>query len=107
MPTVVINQKNWVCYIVECNDKTLYTGITNNVEKRIATHNTGKGSKYVAKRLPCKLVFVSDYLGNRGHASKMERDVKALTKANKLKLIESKVNKHVSHQYHDIEGILQ
>ena len=93
---VVANQKNWVCYMVECNDKTLYTGITNNVQKRIATHNTGKGSKYVAKRLPVKLVFCTDPLGSRGHASQYEHKVKQLSKPEKIKLIHSANNKHVA-----------
>ncbi|NSJ92965.1 GIY-YIG nuclease family protein, partial [Coprococcus sp. MSK.21.13] len=44
-------------YILQCNDNTLYTGWTNNLEKRIDTHSKGKASKYTRARLPIKLVY--------------------------------------------------
>ena len=44
-------------YVVECADGTLYTGYTTNVEKRIKTHNSGKGAKYTRSRLPVKLIY--------------------------------------------------
>ena len=44
-------------YIVECKDGTLYTGWTNNLEKRIADHNSGKGAKYTRARKPVTLVY--------------------------------------------------
>lgn len=44
-------------YIVECGDGSLYTGWTNNLEKRIQAHNAGKGAKYTKSRLPVKLVY--------------------------------------------------
>ena len=43
-------------YMLECRDGSLYTGWTNNLEKRVACHNAGKGGKYTASRLPVKLV---------------------------------------------------
>ena len=92
----IANQKNWICYILECNDGTLYTGITNRLDKRIDTHNKGKGSKYVAARTPAKLVFSSEYLGSRGHAAQYERQVKSMSRQEKLKLIDSPVNKHIN-----------
>ena len=48
-------------YIVECKDKTLYTGWTNDLQKRIKTHNDGKGAKYTKSRLPVRLVYYEVY----------------------------------------------
>lgn len=45
------------CYILKCADDTFYTGYTNNLEKRLAQHNAGKGAKYTRARRPCRLVF--------------------------------------------------
>ena len=48
-------------YILECGDGTLYTGWTNDLEKRLKTHNEGKGGKYTRSRLPVKLVYFEEY----------------------------------------------
>ena len=48
-------------YVVECADGTLYTGYTTNVEKRIKTHNSGKGAKYTRSRLPVKLIYQESF----------------------------------------------
>ena len=48
-------------YILKCNDNTLYTGWTNNLEKRLKTHNEGKGSKYTRSRLPVVLVYYEEF----------------------------------------------
>jgi putative endonuclease len=47
--------KTWGVYIVECSDGTLYTGVTNNVRKRVSAHNAGKGAKYTRTRTPVTL----------------------------------------------------
>jgi putative endonuclease len=49
---------NWFVYIVECKDKTLYTGISTDVEHRIKVHNFGKGAKYTSGRRPVILKYV-------------------------------------------------
>lgn len=74
-------------YIVECNDKTLYTGYTTDVEARIKTHNSGKGAKYTRSRLPVKLVYFEEY-ETKSEAMSREFAIKKMTRANKLKLIE-------------------
>lgn len=76
----------WYVYIVECSDETLYTGITTDVNKRIDTHNKGKGAKYTKTRLPIVLraYFVVE---NRSLASKEEYRIKQLTRQQKLELI--------------------
>ena len=73
----------WFCYIIECSDGTLYTGITNNLEKRISTHNSGKGAKYTKTRLPVVLKW-STQCESRSDASKLEWKIKQLPRSKKL-----------------------
>lgn len=80
-------------YIVKCNDDTLYTGWTNNLEKRIAAHNSGKGAKYTKTRLPVELVYFEEF-ETKQEAMSREYAIKHLTKEKKLKLINSKINKN-------------
>jgi len=75
----------WFIYILECSDESLYTGITTDVNKRIETHNKGKGAKYTRSRLPVKLVTYFEAL-NRSQASKEEYRIKQLTRKQKLEL---------------------
>lgn len=70
-----IKMDSWVTYIVECSDGSLYCGATNNIEERIVTHNTGKGSKYTRSRLPVTLLLTSKVLSKRD-ALRLERAVK-------------------------------
>lgn len=85
------NKENcWYIYILECFDKTLYTGITNNVEKRIKQHNAGKGAKYTKIRLPVKLKALFE-AENRSQASKEEYRIKQLTREEKLMLCEKQL----------------
>ena len=51
----------WKVYIIECSDLTYYTGISNDVEKRIDTHNNKKGAKYTKTRTPVKLVYQQSF----------------------------------------------
>lgn len=73
----------WHVYIVECFDGTLYTGITNNLEKRIETHNQGKGAKYTRGRRPVKLLC-SVEREDRIAALRHEARVKKMPKNKKL-----------------------
>ena len=83
----------WSVYLIRCSDGSLYTGITNNVEKRFKAHAAGKGSKYVKARRPLKLVF-SQEVGNRAEASKIEYAVKQLNKAQKEKIVARDLELH-------------
>ena len=51
----------WYIYILECADKTLYTGSTNDLDKRLEAHNSGNGAKYTKARLPVKLVYHEEF----------------------------------------------
>lgn len=78
---------NWYVYIVKCNDDTLYTGITNDVNKRVKKHNAGRGAKYTKVRLPVVLVWTL-LVGTKSEAAKLEYQIKQLTRLEKLALIE-------------------
>ena len=54
-------------YILECSDGSFYTGSTNNIELRLAQHQTGEGANYTKKHLPVKLVFVEEFQIGRAH----------------------------------------
>lgn len=73
-------------YILECSDKTLYTGWTNDINRRVDCHNSGKGAKYTRGRLPVKLVYF-ELLDNKSLALKREIEIKKLSKKDKLLLI--------------------
>ena len=75
-------------YIVECADGTLYCGWTNDLEKRMAAHNEGKGAKYTKPRLPVKLVYYESF-ETKEEAMSREWHIKHLTKAKKLELIKN------------------
>lgn len=75
-------------YIVKCSDNTLYTGWTNNLEKRIKTHNAGKGAKYTKSRLPVTLVYYETFQ-TKEEAMRREWEIKHLTRNKKLQLLTS------------------
>jgi putative endonuclease len=81
-----MEQKPWSVYIVECRDGKLYTGISNNVPKRVAAHNSGKGCRFTRYRYPVKLVYTEE-LGTKSAARKMELRIQGLTRSRKLALI--------------------
>ncbi|MBU2028401.1 GIY-YIG nuclease family protein [Patescibacteria group bacterium] len=74
-------------YVLKCRDKTLYTGITVDLSRRVREHNSSKlGSKYTSIRRPVKLVYTKKFR-NRSLAAKEEYRIKQLSKKEKLKLI--------------------
>ena len=74
-------------YILRCGDGTLYTGITTDVERRLETHRSGKGAKYTRGRGPLVLVY-REACADRSAALRRELEVKALSREEKLALIE-------------------
>ena len=73
-------------YIVECADRSLYTGYTTDVKARIRKHNSGKGAKYTRSHKPVKIVYKKEF-GTKSEAQKEECRIKKLTRAKKLELI--------------------
>ena len=74
-------------YIIKCGDNSLYTGWTNNLEKRFKDHCEGKGAKYTRGRGPLELVYYEEY-EDKILAMRREYAIKKLSRSEKLKLIE-------------------
>jgi len=81
-----VKSRECYCYIVECADGTFYTGWTTDLEKRVATHNAGRGSRYTRLRRPVKLVYFEN-LPDRSKAMRREVKIKRLSRPAKLKRI--------------------
>ena len=75
-------------YILRCNDDSLYTGWTNNLEKRIKAHSDGKGAKYTRARVPVELVYF-EVFEDKIEAMKREYAIKKLKRKEKLELIKN------------------
>ena len=73
--------KAWV-YILRCSDGTLYTGWTNDIEKRVAAHNKATGSKYTRGRVPVELIFKEEF-ETKEEAMSREAKIKSFTRAKK------------------------
>jgi putative endonuclease len=76
--------------MLECSDRSFYTGITNDVKKRIETHNTGKGAKYTRSRLPVKLIYQEKH-SSKSSAMKREIEIKKYSRLKKENLITKEV----------------
>ena len=76
---------SWVCYLLQCADNTLYCGITNDLDKRLAAHNAGEGAKYTRSRLPVKLAY-TEICANKSAALKREYEIKRMSRKQKLAL---------------------
>ena len=74
-------------YIVECSDQSLYTGWTNDLSRRMKAHNAGRGAKYTKSRRPVKLRYWETF-DTKQEAMSREAQVKRLTRAQKLELIQ-------------------
>ena len=85
---VVISENNWIIYLLECGDKSLYCGITNDLERRLKQHRgeTKGGAKYTRSHHPCRLVYQEESL-SRSKALQREAVIKKMTKEAKLALI--------------------
>ena len=76
----------WHVYLIRCADGSLYTGITTDVERRLAEHRAGKGAKYLRGRGPLELAY-SRPIGDRAATSREEARIKRLSKTTKEALI--------------------
>jgi putative endonuclease len=76
----------WTVYILECRDDTLYTGITNDLDRRLGEHQAGQGAKYTRGRGPLKLVY-QERCADRSAATRRETQIKAMSRGKKLALI--------------------
>ena len=78
---------SWCCYLLQCADNTLYCGITNDLDKRLAAHNTGEGAKYTRGRTPVKLLYCEP-CADKSAALKREMQIKKMPRSEKLKMCE-------------------
>ena len=76
----------WVVYVLRCRDGSLYTGVTNDLARRLRAHATGKGAAYTRARRPLRLVFVEGQIG-RSAALRREAALRRLSRAAKLALV--------------------
>jgi putative endonuclease len=76
----------WYVYLLRCGDGSLYTGITNNLEARLAAHNTGKGARYTRSRRPVTLVWCERRRG-RASALRREAEIKSWPRTRKASLV--------------------
>ena len=76
----------WFVYVLRCADGTLYTGCTDNISRRLAAHQQGKGAKYTRGRLPVELVY-QEPQADKSAALRREYALKHLTRRQKLRLI--------------------
>ncbi|HGX93722.1 MAG TPA: GIY-YIG nuclease family protein [Candidatus Tenderia sp.] len=84
----------WLVYILLCSDDSFYTGITNNLERRVAQHAAKTGAKYFRGRQPRKVVYL-ERGHNRSSASRREAEIKKLSRRAKAELIDSALNQWV------------
>ena len=77
---------SWTVYMLRCRDGSLYTGMTNDLERRLASHRAGKGGAYTRSRLPVRLVY-SERRRSRGAALSREAAIKRLPRSAKLALL--------------------
>jgi len=85
-------KSEWLVYIIHCDDNTLYTGITTDMERRWNQHKNQTGAKYFRGRAPEKLVYLEPCC-NRSSASRREAAIKKLERVRKFYLIESEENR--------------
>lgn len=79
----------WCLYIVQCKDGKLYTGVTNNLKRRIKAHNSGSGCRFTKYRKPVELLHTEEY-PTKSEVLRREARIKSLPRAKKLALIEGK-----------------
>jgi len=81
----------WFVYIIKCKDNSLYTGVTNDLQRRFQEHKEGRGAKYTASHKPVKLEYFEEF-ENRSKSLKREIEIKKLTHRKKKDLIKSSIS---------------
>jgi predicted GIY-YIG superfamily endonuclease len=90
-----MNSRQWLVYLLRCADGSFYTGMTNDLPKRLQAHQHGKASRYTRSRLPVKLVYLES-AANRSAAAKREVAIKRMRRKEKMGLVQAeKVKQNV------------
>lgn len=82
-------EQKWYVYILQCADGTLYTGITNNLDRRLKAHNAGTASKYTRVRRPVAMVYQEEE-ESKGEALRRELQIKAMSRQQKKALLSNR-----------------
>jgi putative endonuclease len=80
------NDTSWIFYILKCSDGSFYSGITNDLERRLRQHRSGRASRYTRTRRPMRIVY-REPCASRSHALRREHQVKGLSRKEKEQLI--------------------
>jgi len=78
-----VAKKTWHFYVLSCSDRSLYTGVTTDVDRRVREHNDKKGAKYTRSRIPVHLLYCRE-MEDRSNAQKLESAFKKLSRSKKL-----------------------
>ena len=81
---------DWSVYVLECADGSYYTGVTNDLARRLQAHDAGTASKYTRSRRPVRLVCAMPPVPTRGAALRLEAELKAMTRVEKEELIRAR-----------------
>lgn len=76
----------WLVYILLCSDKSLYTGVTNNVAKRFTEHKSGKGGRYTRSHKPIKIIY-REKMASKPEALKRELEIKSWKRSKKIQIL--------------------
>lgn len=82
-------ERKWYVYILQCADGTLYTGITNDLDRRLKAHNAGTASKYTRVRRPVAMVYREE-ADTKGNALRRELEIKSMSRQQKVDLFNNK-----------------
>lgn len=99
-----MDKRQWVVYLTRCSDESLYCGITNNLKKRLAMHNSGKGAKYTRSRRPVELVGASSKM-TKSDALKLEDQVKKVPAGKKVFELIKKEEKEMKNLKKDLQAV--
>ena len=89
--------KKWFVYILLCRGETFYCGITDDVQRRLEMHRSGKGAKYTRGRTPVEVVYTEE-CESYSAALKREYAIKQLSRAQKLKLLPDEIQEKINHK---------
>ncbi len=89
---IPVGQQMYFVYILQCGDKSLYTGITIDLKRRLKEHKSGKGGNYTRAKDAVKIVYTEKHK-NRSSASKREAEIKSWSRAKKLALVSGTIRR--------------